>query len=105
MRHQDDSVEREKRVVGRQWLFGENIEPGGAQVAASQGFDKRHVVDEPTARRVDENGARLHPRERGAIGQPLGFRYERQVQRDDVRFGEEVGQLAARNAELAMLLP
>ena len=40
--------------------LGQHVEAGGPQAAAREGLDQRRLVDEPSARRVDQDGARLH---------------------------------------------
>ncbi len=81
-----------KRVVGRHRLDGEHVQAGRCQPPRRQGFGQRGLVDDRTARGVDQHGVRLHQRQRLGVDQARGCVDERQVQRHDVADGEQVRQ-------------
>ena len=43
-----------QRRIGRQRFFLEDIESGGRDVATAQGFDQGRLLDQATARTVDQ---------------------------------------------------
>ena len=68
----DDVRDRPERVVGRGRLAVEDVEPRAREVARSEGLDQVGLDDQAAPRRVDQQGARLHPGEGRAVEQPPG---------------------------------
>src|SRR5919197_1465795 len=60
VRREDHVVEREQRMAFRQRLDVEHVEGGARDAACAQRLDEGALVDDGPARRVDEEGARLH---------------------------------------------
>jgi len=84
----DDQIrqlELEKRIARARRLDRQDVEPGPANDSAAQRFGQRALVDQPAARGVDEQRARLHARELARADQVSRLRGQRQVQRDHVR--------------------
>ena len=54
VRADEDTVHLPQRAVGRQRLFGKNVQRGAAQLAGVQGCDQRRLVDGGTTADVDE---------------------------------------------------
>ena len=72
-----------------------------ADLAGAERIEQRLLVDELAARGVDEADPVLHARERRRVEQARGLAGEREVQRDEVRPGEELFEgLGARDPEL-----
>ncbi len=67
-----------------QRLLRKNIERGPAEPARAQSLGDGRFVDHAAARRVDQDGAALHVRERDTIEQVAGFPAERHMQRHNV---------------------
>ena len=76
------------RSVGR--FCRQNVEAGSAKPVRSKCTLNRIQISDAAARRVDENGTRLHRGERGVIDQPLGLGRQRAVKRDDVALGQQI---------------
>ncbi|BBG28981.1 methenyl tetrahydrofolate cyclo hydrolase [Zymobacter palmae] len=93
MRCQDHVVETAQRgfkcffVALR--LDREHVNGCAQQVAAFQGFFKRLDVNDGTARSIDQNGILLHLGQFVAADHPLCLRCFRNVQADDVGFGQQ----------------
>ena len=64
------------------------------------GIGQRRLVDEPAARGVDDDDARLRARELIGADEPLGFRGLRQVDRNEVRALEQFVEGDEFDAEL-----
>ena len=86
----------EQRIVGRHRLLAEHVQPGAAEPAARERVHERRVVDERPARRVDEEGARLHAAELGPPDEATRLRAERDVEGHRVRSLEELVEARAR---------
>ena len=63
MRRADDVRQREQRVVGRQRLRVDDVEPRAGEASVPQRVDERGLVDDRPTRDVDEERGRLHQRE------------------------------------------
>jgi hypothetical protein len=74
VRREHNVVQRQERVVGRRGLPGQHVEAGGQQPPARKSFDQRCLLDEPAARGVDQDGARLHARQGRPVDEPLCLR-------------------------------
>jgi hypothetical protein len=70
-----------------------DIEPGVADLPALEAADEGRRLDQTAARRVDEHDAALHLGD-GLVVDHVSRRVEqRQVERDDVRLGQELVEL------------
>ena len=79
-------------LSGGDRLDGEHVEARGGQPPGAQRLDERVLVDDRAARGVDQHRVGFHPGQRGAVQHACGLVGQRQVQRDDVAGGEQVGQ-------------
>ena len=103
VRRGDDFVQLQQRP--RIGLLREHVECGAGELARANRFLQGLLVDELTARGVDETGTVAHLRDRVASDQATGLVGERGVQRDDVRGSEHpVERLRALDAEVAEAL-
>ena len=89
MRRDDDVVTPEERMVDRQRLGLRDVQPGPEQVSGRERGEQCVAVDQPAARRVDEDGARLHPPELLGPEQVARRVAQRHVDRDDIRGPEQ----------------
>jgi len=62
---------------------------GAAELARVERRHERRLVDQRTARRVDQQRAGLHPGEACRVDHATGLGHERAMQADDVRRGIE----------------
>ena len=69
VRGEHDVVESDQRVIGRQRLDREHIQPRGRQSPAAQGVDQRILVDDLPAGAVDQHGIGFHHRQRVGVEQ------------------------------------
>src|SRR6266550_3359080 len=70
---QQDRARRAEQPRMDDRLVGVDIEAGGAEVSALEGHRERFFADHVATRRVDENRASLHPRERLTVDDPFGL--------------------------------
>ena len=81
----DDEVRRvEQRIVGGQRLGRHHIERRAADLVRLQCRDQRGLVDYAASCGIDEDGVRLHPRERRGIEHPGRLLGQRHMRRDEV---------------------
>ncbi|KAL4891581.1 hypothetical protein BDV59DRAFT_194270 [Aspergillus ambiguus] len=66
-----------------------HIQRQPAHLAGLQRLDRRPSVDQSAARRVHQQGARLHPRQRFLVDDVPGALRQRTVQADDVAVGQQ----------------
>src|SRR5258708_190774 len=90
VRRRDDVVEREKRIgrIGR--FLVEHIEGRASDPPACQNVRKRLLIDDWSARSIDEKGGLLHQGEALSIHEVAGLGRQRAVHRNDVGAGEDV---------------
>src|SRR5271170_1514682 len=90
MRRQDHVVELKDRVrwVGR--LLLQHVQPGAGDAAFLQRLRERLLIDDRTARRIDEIGGRLHQREALGVDQVAGLFRQRTIDGDNVAPPEHV---------------
>ncbi len=74
-----------------------DVKASGAKVTRPQGVNKRVLVDEATARRVDQDGPGAHSGKLRRADQVTGCRREWAVQRDDVGDGKHLVQAKQRH--------
>ena len=82
----------EERMIGRQALGLEDVDPGARDPAGRERLDERGVVDDRSARGVQEVGGRLHRREEVPVDEAARVVAQREVQRDEVRAPRELEQ-------------
>src|SRR6266545_4616086 len=103
MRRRDDVVELKQRAGVR--FRGEDVERSGRDLARLQRLQQRVLVDELTARGVDEPGAVAELGEHLSADRSARLVRQRRVQRDEVGGGVElVGSLRTLDGELAETL-
>ena len=68
----------------------DDVEARGGELARIEGLEQRGLVDDRPARRVDQDRARPHPRERPGVDQVAGRRVEVAVQADEVALLEQL---------------
>src|SRR5512146_95206 len=88
MRREHDVFELKKAGV-ELWLILEYIEARPSERTRLQRFDQRRVVHDAAARRVDENGGRLHFLQFSRTDQVMRLRRIRHLQYDEVGLFEE----------------
>src|SRR6266480_7783908 len=90
VRRRDDVVEREKRIgrIGRFLL--EHIEGRASDPPACQNIRERLLIDNWSARSIDEKGGLLHQSEAVSIHEVAGLGRQRTVHGNDVGVGEDV---------------
>src|SRR5882724_4290796 len=90
VRRHDDVVDREKRIgrIGR--FLVEHIEGRASDPPACQNVRERLLIDDRSARSIDEKGALLHQGETLSIHEVVGLGRQRAVHRNDVGAGEDV---------------
>src|SRR5439155_16841410 len=100
MRSDDDVLQLEQRPRVR--LCREDVERDRRDLAGARGFEQRLLVDELAARRVDDPHAVAHLRKRPSAEKASGLLIQRQVQREEISFGENLLRaLGALDPELA----
>ena len=82
----------EQRVVGPGRLGVEDVQARAAEMTAGQALVQIRLDHQAASGRVDEQGARLHPGERGAVEQAAGRGGRRQVEADDVRGAQQLSR-------------
>src|SRR5882724_13387272 len=70
-----------QRMIFRQRLDVEDVEPGMADVARLQGLDHRVLIDDRAARGVDEDDSGLHLTDTLARDQAAGLVVEQEMYR------------------------
>ncbi len=94
-------LEREQPFVDRRLVF-EHVETRGEDLPVRERVGERRLVDHRAARRVHQDGRRLHPRERRRVEQMVRLGREVRVDRDEVGLGEQVVELEASGAGLRL---
>ena len=89
MRGDDDVVEREQRIAGRQRLDRKDVHAGAGDPAFRQGAHQGRLVDDRPARDVDEIGIVLHLPQLGRTDQPPRLGRQHAVDRDEIGAFEE----------------
>ena len=74
-----------ERAAGRQRLGLERVETSGPEVAGIEGGHQGHLVDEPTARGIEDDGAPRQEGEFPCTDEVARLRAERHMKRQDVR--------------------
>lgn len=87
--------QKSQPVVGEQTrvdfgLIGEDVETGRAELTALKSSEKGLLVDDSSASGVDEHATLLHGAELLLAEEAASVGVEREVERDDVRSGEEL---------------
>ena len=78
----------------------ENVEAGAGDAVGFQRLDQRGFVDHRPARGVDQDGRLLHLVELRRADEVVRLVRERHVDRDEVRLGQQPGQVHTRRAQL-----
>jgi len=89
VRRGDNGVQRTQRVVGRQRLGVEDVETGAGDALRPQCVDERRLVDDRTARGVDQQRCWPHERELVCADQPARALAEHQVDGQNVSATEQ----------------
>jgi hypothetical protein len=76
-------------AVGREGFLFEHIETSGGHVAGFQAGDEGGLLDDATARAIEEPHALLALRERRFVDHVLGLLGQRHVNRDVIGFGQQ----------------
>ena len=87
-------------MVGGQRLRVGDVESGGEDLAATQGTLEGIGVDNRSARRVHEDGGRLHGAQRIGVDEVARLVSQIDVQGDEVGLPQELVQLDASAPEL-----
>src|SRR5229473_5144913 len=90
VRRHDDVVEREKRIGRIGWFLLEHIEGRASDPPACQNVRERLLIDNWSARGIDEKGGLLHQSKAVSIHELKGLGRQRAVHRNDVGAGEDV---------------
>ena len=99
MRRADDVLEAEQRIfLG--WLDREHIEAGAGDMARFDRGGQRHLVDEPTARAIDDAHAGFRLLQCGGVDDVLGLLGQRRMQRDEVGALEQFIEFDLLDAQL-----
>ncbi|GBC83117.1 hypothetical protein HRbin10_02257 [bacterium HR10] len=73
-------------------LLGEDVQARGGDPPRIETLEQRRLIHQLAARCVDEDHARLHPRDRFPIDHPSRRARERRMKRDDVGEGQQLLQ-------------
>ena len=92
VRGQHDVLERQQRIVGRHGFDGEDVQTRRGESPVPERIDQCLLVDDRTARGVDEHRVALHQGQRFGVEQGRRLLRQRQMQRHDVALGEQLGQ-------------
>jgi hypothetical protein len=95
----EDDVGALEAGVNERFLF-KDVEAGAGNFFGFEGVDESGFVYYGTARSVDEEGGRLHAEEFGRVEELASVGIERDVQRDEVGFGEERVHVAVYGVKL-----
>src|SRR5438876_1845554 len=79
-----------------------DIEPRPTQPARFEGLRERFLADQVTARRVDQDGARLHVSQQTPVDDALGLRHRRHVERQDMALFEKPRELDSHRTALPL---
>ena len=99
VRGEEHAIEAAKAVVDV-GLPLEDVEGGGREVTALEGAGESGFVDHGAASGVHQDRARLHAREGGGVDEMPRGAGERNVERDEVAFREQLGERNVTRAEL-----
>ena len=83
-----------QRVMRRQRLGVEDVEAGTGDPLLRERRDQGSLIDDRAARGIDEIRAPLHEPDPPGVEQTARFRCQREVDRDDVRFAQQLIQFA-----------
>src|SRR5215469_15091758 len=100
VRCDDDLRKLVQGVVLGEGLDVEHIEPRAGDPALPQRPNQRRLLDDRSARHVNEDGARLHPPKLALAHAALGFGRERQEGNEVVRGREELVDAVGRKDEI-----
>ena len=100
MRGQRHILHARERVIRRERLGVEYIEPGVADMAAVERPDERCLVDQGAARGIDQDRARFHPRDAAGVDDAAGAVVEGEMQRDHVGPRQQGVELDQRHARV-----
>ena len=92
MRIEDRARKRQRGLLAPRRLVRQHVERGASEVAGLERGPEGFVVDEVTARAVDEEGAGLHASDRGRVQDAPRRAVERSVERHDVSAGEQIAE-------------
>src|SRR5690606_33494846 len=107
MRREDEIRQVEEfhqRMVRRGRFRYGDVQPGAAQLTATQGRCQRVVVDQGAARRVDQQRLAGHFREFFSAQQVMRMRVQRAMQGDDIAFGKHRVEGCVQCAHVATAL-
>ena len=90
MRRDHHVVELAEGMIGRQRLDGEHVDAGAGDLLLLQSLQQRRLVDDRSARGVDDIGRRLHAGEVGGPNQAAGARAQHDMDGDDVGGGQQL---------------
>src|SRR6266404_9403949 len=89
VRRREDVLQLPERMVGLQRLDVEYINCGAGDSARLQRFDQSHLINDRSARCVDESRRRLHQGELGCPDQPFGTTAQDEMDCHDVGLAEQ----------------
>ena len=101
MGRQDDVVSAKQPGILGERLGRHHIERGAAETAIIERGDQRGLVDQRSARRVDQVGAALHLAESRGVEQAAGCRHQRRVNRYEIGLRQELVEADAFDAGVA----
>src|SRR5215472_10669640 len=98
MSRQGDVVHAGERVIGPERLGVKHVETGMADMAALDRCDQGGLVRQGAARGVDQDRARLEPRDPPGIEEAARLLVERKMERDHVGGRKQRVEVDERNA-------
>ncbi len=84
MRRDDAVFQREQRFGWRNWFWVGYVERGTGDHAIAQSDVQRRLIDDRTARRVDENGGPFHLAQQIGVDQLARFVCQGRVHADEI---------------------
>src|SRR5262245_14939868 len=90
MRREDDVVHLAQWMIGGQRLDVEHVEPGAGDLVLPQRRQQRRLLDDGTARGVDDVGRRLHQAELLCADEAARALRQDHVDGDEVRLAEQL---------------
>src|ERR1700730_13943432 len=100
VRRHDDVVDRKKRIVRIGRFLLEHIEGRASDLPACQNVRERLLIDDRSARSIDEKGGLFHQGEAVSIHEVAGLGRQRAVHGNDVGAGEDVVETNEFDTEL-----
>src|SRR6185437_5569327 len=89
---QSDVGKPQQRPIMRRRLDSEGVKHSAAELSGLERIVERLIIDQRAARSVDEERARLHPRQRIAIDESCRLWRDPRMQADDVGLLQQLAQ-------------